>query len=105
MKKAHTSAHVVQTMYIMADLGTKEAETADPKDEHVLCILKVINDNQLSVEPDFNFQTSKPYKIESRVGVFQYTLEHVSVSLTYEDIQEQQKSDASVKFLQFQKMM
>lgn len=64
----------------MADLGTGDVETADPEGEHVLCVLKVINDDRLSLEPDFNFGVKKPYRIDNRVEVFQYTLNHVTYS-------------------------
>lgn len=94
-KKAHTLPQFKQTFRIMADLGPRDAATPDPKDEHVLCTIRIFNDDLLSVEPDFNYQTKRAYIIKSRLGDFQYTLEHASPKLTLEDLEAQRKAEMS----------
>lgn len=95
-KKAHTLPQFKQTFRLMADLGPRDAATPDSKDEHALCTIRIFNDDLLSVQPDFSHQTKQPYRIKSRLGDFQYTLEHVSPKLTLEDMEAQKKAETSL---------
>uniref|UniRef100_A0A915IF29 Uncharacterized protein n=1 Tax=Romanomermis culicivorax TaxID=13658 RepID=A0A915IF29_ROMCU len=87
----------VQIMRIMAYLGDRTSATPQRQDEFVLCSLTLLNDKHLFIGPDFNgifspenyykqFLLSKPYRIESSLGVFQYTIENVGDSTAARDL-------------------
>lgn len=67
-KRARTLPANEQVLFIMADLGPKDtgAEIRSAEDEHVLCMIKLIDQNQILIKPDFG---RKPYRIESRSGI------------------------------------
>ncbi|KAM4046809.1 tectonic-like complex member MKS1 [Anomaloglossus baeobatrachus] len=86
VKMNHIINTPVQTMYIMADLGSS-GKLGLKENEHVLCTIRVDNNGVITLKPDVT-GTKGPYRLEvesHKRELWRYTLQHVSESVQQEE--------------------
>lgn len=78
----------LQHFYIMADLAPPESLGKSRAHEVVLCALYYSMHGQLTITPDFNKPSTKPYRIESfgcDNALYEYTIENISLTHSREE--------------------
>ncbi|XP_071994173.1 tectonic-like complex member MKS1 isoform X1 [Engystomops pustulosus] len=79
IKNNHIINTPVQTMYIMADLGSR-GKLGLKENEHVLCTIRVDSNGVITLKPDVT-GSKGPYRLEvesHKRELWRYTLQHVS---------------------------
>ena len=64
----------------------------------MLVELRLINDAQLQLTPDFNSRAHKPYRVEGKIGIFHYRIENLSKQLRPEEVAARLRKEARVSF-------
>ncbi|XP_068121964.1 tectonic-like complex member MKS1 [Hyperolius riggenbachi] len=97
VRNSHVINTPVQTMYIMADLGTS-GKVGFKENEHVLCTIRVDGNGVITLKPDVT-STKGFYRLEvegQKRQLWRYSLHHVSESVQGE---EQEREEALYKDL------